>query len=212
MSKIVNNGSGMTMRVFVLTAISLCLAEYSAGQKFDGFVVTKRDSIFKGYMRVNFVGLRLAEILLTDDKRKTPRTFKFSEIRLYAYKKDTFEILKPFYPFEEENYAAEDVVAKFIIRKGKLRLYSVTFEGYGPGTDFSYVGSQGITQIRDLTYPTYVIKDREGVLHGVKSERNKFQKSIEFLLEDNKELLAKITARELRFRDMKKIIEMYNAR
>src|SRR6266496_3153877 len=102
------------MKSILLLLLPLLTASVNLeAQKFDGFVITDRDSLFKGYMKISVEGTG-RKILLTDDKRKDPKIFKSTNLKYYAYKKDTIAILKNFYPFEEELFQVELMEAKVL--------------------------------------------------------------------------------------------------
>lgn len=156
-----------------LSLFTLLLISYinSNSQKIDGFVITEQDSLFKGYMRISIDGSQ-RNILMTKNKKLPPRQFKTSELKYYAYKKDTFAILKNFYAFEEKSDYIEMIEAKVLISKGKLKLYT----GIVPDLDRSNWSSVAITgpngQMMGAPAPkyyrSYIVKNEEGTLRVIK--------------------------------------------
>jgi hypothetical protein len=163
-------------------------------------------------MRISIDGSQ-RNILMTKNKKLPPRQFKTSELKYYAYKKDTFAILKNFYAFEEKSDYIEMVEAKVLISRGKLKLYT----GIVPDFDRSNWSSVLITGPNGQMmggpapkyYRTYIVKDEEGTLRVIKSGSDFFE-SIEPLISRNVNLVELVRQRKLRFKDTEKIIELYN--
>jgi hypothetical protein len=204
----------MKKKTFILLTLIAIFGNLQA-QKFDGFVITDQDSLFKGYMRI-FVDGTGRKILLTKDKRKTPKIFRLTNLKYYAYKKDTFAILKNFYPFDGEEFQVEFMEAKVIIQKGRLKLYYGVLQGHevfthrilAPSAPNS--GAYKGVEVALSSYRTYIVKNEEGVLKAIKIEKDEFFKSIEIVIGKNSELLERIRNKEFRFKDTKRIIEIYN--
>lgn len=172
-------------------------------QKFDGFVITEQDSLFKGYMRFSLEGGNGLKVLITNDKQKKPRSYFVRDLKYYAYKKDTFALLQAFRPFEGEDYMAVGVEAKFIISKGNVKLFKGDFKNYlAP----YFVNGVYIEPV----YKTYIVKNQDGDLFGIKYEQDEFLESIKVALGDDLELMKQIENKELRYRDIEEIIKIYN--
>jgi hypothetical protein len=120
-NKIKKMGTGLRLIIFIILTTSSLRA-----QKFDGFVITNQDSLFKGYMKIALDGQAGRRILITNNKKKKPRSFYVKDLKYYAYKKDTSAILRNFYPFVGEDYQVEWLEAEVLISKGKLKLYYAT--------------------------------------------------------------------------------------
>jgi hypothetical protein len=200
----------MRLSISILLLIS---SIHSTAQKFDGFVITEQDSLFKGYMKISIDGYQ-RNILMTKNKKLPPRQFKTAELKYYAYKKDTFAILKNFYAFEEKSDYIEMVEAKVLISKGKLKLYSGIVpdfdkSNWSPGVIMGPNGQMMMGGRVSKYHRTYIVKDEEGTLRVIKSGRDFFQ-SIEPLISNNVNLVELVRQRKLRFKDTEKIIQLYN--
>jgi hypothetical protein len=198
----------MRSLLFILLLISSVNA---SAQKFDGFVITDQDSLFKGHVRISIDGSQ-RKILLTKNKKLQPREFKTSGLKYYAYKKDTFAILKNFYAFEEKSDYIEMVEAKVLISRGKLKLYTGIVPDFDRSNWSAIItgGPTGMTAVpAPKYYRTYIVKDEEGTLRVIKSGSDFFE-SIEPLISRNVNLVELVRQRKLRFKDTEKIIELYN--
>lgn len=203
----------------ILTAILIISSGHLLAQKFDGFVITENDSIFKGYMRILSGGVKGTKFLVTKDKKKKPREFFSTELKYYAYKKDTFVYLRNFYPFENADYAFEILEAKVLVSKGTLKLYSSSFFpdkkdphkvfASRPGLGPNGYGS-GVSSIQTMTESIYIIKNRDDYLIGVRKNKKDFLRAMEIAIGDNMDLMNTVKAGKLRFSQMKKIITLYN--
>lgn len=200
-----------------LLFIFLLVNTYCYCQKFDGFVITQEDSLFKGYMIFSSAGGKGTQVLITNDKKKRPRSYLVKDLKYYAYKKDTFALLHAFYPFEGEDYMASGIEGKFVISKGSVKLYHAEFPDYnkiiaGPGLMVGIGGvSVGVGRGNNKApYSTYVIRDREGNLHGIKGKKEEFFRLIEIALGDDFELMKRIQSNELGYKDIKEIVKIYN--
>jgi hypothetical protein len=203
----------------ILTTILFVMSGPLLAQNYNGFVITESDSLFKGYMRILSGGAKGTKFLITKDKKKKPKEFFSSELKYYAYKKDTFIFLRDFYPFENADYVFERLEAKVLISRGQLKLYSssffpskkdpnraiVTSPGMGP----QGYGS-GVSSIQTKAEPIYIIKNRDGYFIRVRKNKEDFIRAMESAIGDNTDLIKKVKLRKLSFTDMKKIIVLYN--
>lgn len=203
----------------ILIIFCIALSSSLFAQKFDGFVITESDSIFKGYMRILNGGEKGIKFLITRDKKKKPRAFFSSELKYYAFKKDTFAYLQNFYLFENTEYPIERLEAKVLFSHGNLKLYSSSIiphkkdpqrvTTYFPGAPMPN-GMPGVGSFSTQAEPIYIVKNRDGYLTGVRKNKKDFIKAMEVLIGDNTELISEIKSGKLRFADMKKIIALYN--
>ena len=139
-------------------------------------------------------------------------------------------MLNNFYPFKGEDYEAKGVEAKIVIRKGKIKLYEAVLPGYDFNlariAEFHSKQASGIpsnnTLYRpsDQEYKTYILKDSNGELFGVKNPfgANKlrlnghedFLKSIETVFGDDEELMSRFNNKELKYKDLPEVVRLYN--
>jgi hypothetical protein len=195
--------------IFALLTGTLCDA-----QKFDGFIITHEDSLFEGYMHLSSERNRRT-ILITPDKNIKPRTFYVDDLKYYAFKKDTFALLPDFYPFVGDDYVAENIEAKVLISKGRLKLYQAEFPDYrdsyvylpNPG---NAAGQPGASAPMTSSYKSYIVKLPDGQLYGIRKEKSEFIESIEFVIADDEELMSRVRDKELKFKDTEEIIRAYN--
>lgn len=197
------------MRLRLIFLLFLVTQSLNA-QKFDGFVITNEDSLFRGFMRISIDGQKGRKILITDDKKKAPRSFHLKDLQYYAYRGDTTAILRGFYPFEGENYHVDWLEAKVLISKGKIKLYYATFPEYKEELVTYSNGVDGMPQISKKLYSTFLVKDLQGNLVGVPNEKDKFIESIRGIVGDNKELMKRIENKELRYKHTEEIIRIFN--
>lgn len=199
------------MRIYLhitLLLLGILVPSFSYTQDVNGYVVTEQNVMIKGNVKM-LADQYGKKISINDGKSYFTRTFYTNELKSYAYKKDTFAILNAFHPFKGEDYLAESIEAKVIISKGELKLYYVTLPDYG----YTYVshGPAGIGGYVRTSYKTYVIEYSNN-LYGVKNGDNeRFIKSISIALADNQALLKRIRNNEFKYKDIKKIITLYNA-
>ncbi|MEX2232531.1 MAG: hypothetical protein WD824_10245 [Cyclobacteriaceae bacterium] len=199
---------------FSFLIIALLVGTFCSAQKFDGFIITHEDSLFEGYMHLSSESNRRT-ILITRDKNLKPRTFYVDDLKYYAFKKDTFALLPDFYPFVGDDYVAENLEAKVIVSKGRLKLYQAEFPYYRDS--YQYLPNRGNptnptappTHMRSF-YKSYIVKLPDGQLYGIRNEKSKFIESIEFVIAGDKELLSRVRNKELRFKDTEEIIRAYN--
>src|SRR5262245_38081334 len=104
--------------------------EASSQSAFNGLLVTNEDSVIRGYMRIS-LDERGKKFEITQDKKKKPAVFYSNDLKYYAFKKDTFAFLNAFYPFRGEDYLAQGVEAKILIRRGRVKLYQGVLPEYG---------------------------------------------------------------------------------
>lgn len=186
----------------------------SESQKFDGFVITTKDSLFKGYMKISIDGSKGRKILITDDKKKKPKSYHLTDLKYYSYKNDTFAMLRNFYPFEDDGYQIESVEAKVIISKGAIKVYFATLPEYkdtvipiiiptGTGVSAIFVRPE---------YATYILKDRENNLKALRKEKGEFEKSIEIIIGEDNDLMNQVRNKHFKFKDTEEIIRIYNSR
>jgi hypothetical protein len=194
-----------------LIALTFIVIQNLNAQNFDGFVITNQDSLFKGYMKITLDGQKGRRILITDNKKKKPKSFHLQDLKSYAYKRDTTVILRNFYPFEGENYQVELIEAKVLISKGKVKLYYATLPNYKQQL-IMIPSATGMTGYGQTLYSTYIVRDLENNLIGINKEKDKFIESIESIVGDNKELMKRIRNKELGYKDTKEIIKIYNMR
>ncbi len=197
-------GTGLRLIIFIVLTTSSLQA-----QKFDGFVITNQDSLFKGYMKISLDGLKGRRILITNNKKKKPRSFYVKDLKYYAYKKDTSAILKNFYPFVGEDYQVEWMEAEVLISKGKLKLYQAILPNYKQEL-IMRPSPTGMPAHEQTVYWAYIVKDEESNLIGIKNEKHKFIESIQSVVGNNKELMKRIENKELWNKDMEEIIKIYN--
>lgn len=198
----------MKLHLQIAVLLSILISPFSHAQRINGYVVTEQNILIKGDVRI--LGDQYGKkISINDGKSYFTRTFYLRELKSYAYKKDTFEILNAFHPFEGEDYLAEGIEAKVVIGKGELKLYSVSFSDY----ELSYLPNPPPNVggfVTRINYKTYVIEYSNN-FYGVKHDDQKsFVKSISLALADNEPLLKRIRNGELKYKDMKKIIAIYN--
>ncbi|MFM8911551.1 MAG: hypothetical protein ACKOE6_01375, partial [Flammeovirgaceae bacterium] len=150
------------MKVLVILVL-VTLSSSLCAQNYDGFIVTTKDSIYKGYMRFVSGGNKGLKLLITNDKKKKPREILLSDIKYYSYKKDTFAILRDFYPFENTEYSISQIEAKIEINNGTLKLYSASIpeieksisnSGIGYYSYSGAVGSPGLPMGTQRVYNT----------------------------------------------------------
>lgn len=191
-----------------LLLLGILVPCFSYTQDINGYVVTEQNVMIRGNVRI--LGDQYGrKISINDGKSYFTRTFYINDLKSYAYKKDTFAILNAFHPFEGEDYLAENIEAKVLVSKGELKLYYVTLPDYG----YTYVshGPNSMGGYVRTSYKTYVIEYSNN-LYGVKNgDKESFIKSISVALADNEALLKRIRNNEFKYKDMKKIITIYNA-
>lgn len=188
-----------------LILLSLLIPSLSVAQNINGYVVTEQNVIIKGELKI-LADQYGKKISVNDGKSYFTRTFYIQELKAYAYKKDTFAILNAFHPFEGEDYLAENVEAKVLISKGPLKLYYATLPDYS--VTYIIIGQPGLGTNTRTSYKTYII-DYSNNLYGVKTS-DSFIKSISTALADNETLLKRIRNKEFKYKDMEKIIAIYN--
>jgi len=193
-------------------ALILFTTQNLCAQQFDGFVITNKDSLIRGYMKIDLDGLKGRRILITDDKREKPKSFHLNDLKYYCYRKDTFAILRDFYPFEDDDYRVEEIEAKVLVGKGKTKLYHATFPDYQDRVIMFQSPTGGMPGYGKVAYSTYVVRDRKNNLIGIPYEKEKFIETMKQIVGDNQELMQKIQNKELRYKDTKKIIRIYNTR
>jgi hypothetical protein len=179
-----------------------------------GFVITQDDSLYHGFMRFTSDGEGGQKLLITNDKKKKPREYRLSDLKFYAYKKDTIAVLRDFFPFEEDDGVVEIMEARVIVSKGVLKLY----HGSLPITSghstvalvptISPVGF-GVMATRQ-PYNTFLIRTPDGQIRAIKHQNDDFEESILPYIEDNEALAADVRSGKLKFRDIKEIILRYN--
>jgi hypothetical protein len=192
-----------------LLLLGILIPSLSYTQDVNGYVVTGQNILIKGNVQI-LADQYGRKISINDGKSYFIRTFYINELNSYAYKKDTFKILSAFHPFEGEDYLAESIEAKVLVSKGELKLYYVTLPDYGSAYVANLTPNGGGGYVY-TSYKTYVI-DYSNNLYGVKhDDKESFIKSISLALADNEALLKRIRNNEFKYKDMKKIITIYNA-
>jgi len=119
----------MKLRLQITLLLSILSSTFSYAQDINGYVVTEQNVLIKGNVRI-LADKYGKKISVNDGKSYFTRTFYTRELKSYAYKKDTFAILNAFYPFEGDSYLAENIEAKVLISKGKLKLYYAALPDY----------------------------------------------------------------------------------
>jgi hypothetical protein len=200
--------AGMKPHLHLTLLLGFFIPSLLYAQKINGYVVTEQNVMIKGELKI-LADQYGKKISVNDGKSYFTRTFYLRELKAYAYKKDTFAILNAFHPFEGEDYLAENLEAKVLISKGPLKLYYATLPDYSiTYINTGYPGSGAYTR---TNYKTYVI-NYSGNLYGVKNgDTQSFVKSISIALADNETLLKRIRNNEFKYKDMEKIIALYNA-
>ena len=194
--------------ILIFTFISIC----SFGQdnrwedKYNGYVVTLENIRIKGYLRLETGDLtRGKKILLLKKPNDNPQIFYSRELKGYVYKKDTFKIIQNLQPYLDDTKVIERAEAK-IIDRGKLTLFEIPVQYYSTIPMFG-VGTVGSMRALKTEY-VYVIADTKNELIGVKKEN--FNEELSILLKDAPEILERINNKELRFKNLDKIVKEYN--
>jgi hypothetical protein len=196
--------------ILIFTFISIC----SFGQdnkwedKYNGYVVTMENVRIKGYLRLETGDLtRGKKILLLKKPNDNPQIFYSLELKGYVYKKDTFKIIQNLQPYLDDTKVIERAEAK-IIDRGKLTLLEIPVQYY---STTPVVGVRTVGAMRTLkTDYTYVIADTKNEFIGIKNEN--FIYELSKLLSDAPDILERINRKELKFRNLEKIVKEYNKR
>jgi hypothetical protein len=227
------------LQTVILFAIYFSFTSIAYAQDvFNGLVVTEEDSVIRGYLRISLDGQHGKKIEITKNKKVKPQAFYTYQLKYYAFKRDTFAMLNSFYPFKGEDYKAERVEAKIIVRKGKVKLYEAILPGYVPrgannarATEYNRVSggdAKNPSRILLLTeYKTYILKDSNGELFGVFNPyykayvgggplsfkgHEKFVKSVEEVFIPDTELMDQIRKKEFKYDDLPEIVRIFNSR
>ena len=189
-----------------LLILILVMSKLSYGQKHDGYVITKNDSLISGYIRFD-VGTksRGSEIRLYENKRSEPLIFYTLEVNEYAYKRDTFKIIRNLYPFDDEDLFVDQTEAK-MLESGKVSLYKISVEGHAiPMTmTASGVPVGGGKMARAI----YLLDDHQGNILGVKKDN--FNAVVTRYFGSNEELILQLRAKKFTYKDLKKVTRIFN--
>lgn len=158
------------------------------GEKFSGLIKWECSG-YPGKSGVNFIFMKSAP-----DEKKIKLTT--NEIKAFVIGKDSFDIVKLFYSLDANGYNKD--FAR-VVEAGNLTLYShcreiKSYASYG-------AASTGIECF-------YYIK-KDDTLSILK--RIDFKHEADFLFGDDKELMNKITKKELGFQNLEQIVAEYNA-
>lgn len=177
-----------------------------------GYIKLNNDSIIVGYLRryVSHMDGRQGIELWRTKKDKHPLKISKDAISEYAIKKDTFAILRNFYPFEGEDYQVESIEAEVLISKGKVKLYFATLPDYKNNLIMGPSATGGMTSYGQSLYSIYIVKNTENNLIGIKDEKDKLFKTIQSIIGDDKELVKRVENGELKYKDTEQIIRIYN--
>jgi hypothetical protein len=183
------------------------------GQK--GYVKLENGSILSGYLRFQINrnnGEREIELWKTK-KDKSPEVYSYYDLIEYGYKKDTFRILKNFYPYEDKDKPYFSCIEAKVICRGKIDLLllnndsefkvtSITGGGLIPAIVDQSLGNTGIM---------YVLFDNSSNYASAVRNKDEFYASVKDFIEDDYSLLRSIYQKELKYKDIRKIVEMYNS-
>lgn len=133
----------------------------------NGYVITKDDSVFTGFLHYQLVFGTTNEFeieLQKFKKDKKPRRFHLESLKEFAYKKDTFAVLTNFYPFLDRNLFIELIKIK-LVERGHITLY---WSNEIEESTYSYnMSSQGFLMPTSSSSMTYLIGDNKGYIVAI---------------------------------------------
>jgi len=199
----------MNQRKFFI-AVSLLLLGGSALAQ-NGYIKFKNNQIATGFIKVHYAATaheHQVELSLSSND-PNPKRYHKKDILEYAIHKDTFRILKEFYPYEVEQIYYEVIDAK-VIHSGKISLLEIhnSFTTLDKGL-FEALHDQNPSQVPYF----YVLQDIEsGYVRGVPSKKGKFREVLKEFYSD--EILAAYEKEHgaIHFKDLEKFVVFGNQR
>jgi len=194
-------------------AVMLFLPSLACGQ--NGYVKLQNDSIIYGFLRFQrSIENGQQQIELWESKADaSPTTFNVLELNEYAFRKDTFRVLRNFFPFWDEDLYFEIALAE-LITSGTVDLLQITDHATITATTSAYgalipaLMAQGITARGNI----YILQDGSGRrVRALKKDEDEFARSIRPFIENNQQLLERVERKELGYKDIENIVLTYNA-
>lgn len=205
----------MSRRVSFLVLPILFAALSASAQKswekhFNGYVITRQDSIIRGYLQFKILPDPYnEEIDLLKTPTSKPLVFDYNQINGYVYRKDTFRILHDFYPFDDNKISFDNVEGKVIVT-GELSLYKIKYwKRAGLFEKPSYVGGALVEPVpgQPIQKNMYIVSFEDN-LYGVTSDN--FKTMMPDLVANDQELASEIVKGTLHYKNMEEIVKTYN--
>ncbi|HYC85596.1 MAG TPA: hypothetical protein VEB86_10255 [Chryseosolibacter sp.] len=197
----------MNKHIIFLSA-TLLVAGFQASAQ-DGYIKFRNNQLVTGKVKVHYaasVHEHQVEITPAGDEAN-PKRYHKKDISEYAIHKDTFRILKEFYPYEVEEIYYELIDAK-VLRSGKVSLLQIhnSYTSLDKGL-FETLHDQNPSQVSYF----YVLQDTESnFVKGVPSKKDKFKLVLQEFFSE--EVLAAYEKAHgpVHFRDLEKLVAFSN--
>lgn len=109
----------------LIFSITVFLTTYTFVHAQNGYIITNEDSVKIGYLKLSHSNEPSCPYNITlylHKKDKNPIIYSLKSLKSYAYKKDTFLILKDYYVFGLQKYYKEVLILKQTMG-GSIKLY-----------------------------------------------------------------------------------------
>ncbi len=184
-------------------------------EKFNGYVVTLDSMIIKGYLKYD-VGVKGKGVKINLYKKPNERPQEFYTLELlgYVFRKDTFEIINNVHPKKVgsprwKKFEAGKIEA-IVLSRGKLVLYKIPEEYVQELISYDKPSTFSPQRFVAYKYFVYAIMDVEGEIIYIESKD--FIEKMPPVIEGAPDLVTRIKNKELKFKDMERIVKEYNRR
>lgn len=185
----------------------------------NGYLITENGEKKEGYLRYQISsenGQHEIEYWETF-KDKNPKHYTLTDLKEYAIRKDTFKILKGFYPFRESETGIEMIKVSVELR-GKINVYSGSITSWQDGKviHYTYDGSEIGGAPKSLvgygkyqnTEQYWILEDEKGM---IALSRDKPISDLIFFLKDENFIQSRIAkSKKFKYKKVIDLIEEYN--